>query len=141
MLFEAGQKVVERRRAISQNNKNKKAIWDAAVSLYVIGGLFLLVGLFYLVGFIARGGSLLSLIPLVIGVSFIALAVWSKKEEYWSILIGTILFFLMYLLVTLAIGFKVLLFLFFLPFGGYMISALFKVKKKGKANHSDVLDA
>lgn len=141
VLFPEGQKLVAERRAQTKQLGNKKAIWDASACLYIIGGLFSLFGLFLSVYAVAREDSLFLHIPLTIGLSFFGLAIWSKKEEYWSILIGFILFSLIYIFLLLVSSFSVIMIVLLLPFEVYLTIALFKLKRKGKLDKRDILDA
>lgn len=140
-LFKEGKAVVEKRRSQNREYQKNMVVWNAAVSLFVIGGLFLLVGLYFVVGALARGGSFLNYVPLIIGVIFTTLGILSKRFEFWSILTGTIFFSILYILSFLIIGFSFATFLFFLPFEIYLIGALFKAKRKSKIKNIDILDA
>ena len=140
-LFPGGQKLVAQRRVNVKNIDDKKEIWNAAVILYVVGGIFTLIGLFSSVFSISRGYGFLYHLPLLIGVAFIALAVWSKTEEYWSILIGFLLYSIVGLFSILATSFSVFVMIFFLAFEIYLVLALFKIKRKQKSNSKDILDA
>tara|TARA_B110000211_G_C13998709_1_gene517404 strand:+ start:577 stop:1083 length:507 start_codon:yes stop_codon:yes gene_type:complete len=141
VLFPEGQKIIEQRKNNRQVIKDQKVIWNAAVVLYFIGGIFSLIGVFASVMAYTRNMELLFHLPLVIGIVFIGLAVWSKSEEYWSILIGFILFSLVWLLFMYGSQFSVIIILLFLPFEIYLLLAILKIKRKTNLNTNDILDA
>ena len=108
--------------------------------MYIIGALISLLGLFLSVFTFTQGGDWFGYVPIVIGLVFLGLGVWSAKEEFWSILIGFILFSIIYLLVNISAGFSFGFSLFFLPFEIYLIMALFQIKRKVRVDKSDLLD-
>ena len=140
-LFAKGRKVVANRKGLSKKIEDQKTVWNAAVSLYIIGALISLLGLFLSVFTFTQGGDWFGYLPIVIGLVFLGLGVWSTKEEFWSILIGFILFSIIYLLVNILAGFSFGFSLFFLPFEIYLIMALFQVKRKVRVDKRDLLDA
>lgn len=140
-LFPTGQKIVAQRRAKIKAVDDKKTVWNAAVVLYVIGTVFSLIGLFSSVFSISRGYGLLFHLPIIVGAVFIGLAIWSKSEEFWSILIGFILYSLIGLFLILVSSFSFFIIILFLPFEIYLVMAVLKIKRKPKLKPTDVLDA
>ena len=140
-LFPSGQRVVAQRRAKTKTLNDKKTVWNAAVVLYVVGGIFSLIGLFSSVFSISRGYGVLFHLPIIIGAVFIGLAIWSKSEEFWSILIGFILYSLIGLFLIIVSRFSFFLIILFLPFEIYLVLAILKIKRKSKLKPNDILDA
>ncbi|MBL57178.1 MAG: hypothetical protein CMP61_08325 [Flavobacteriales bacterium] len=139
-LFPDGQKIVAQRREKSKALDDKKTVWNAAAVLYIIGGVFSLIGVFFTVFAISRGYGFFFHLPLTTGAVFIGLAIWSKHEEFWSILIGFILYSLVGLLLVIISGFSFFIIIFFLSFEIYLFLGVLKIKRKPKLTTKDILD-
>jgi len=140
-LFPSGQKIVAQRRAKTKALDDQKTVWNAAVVLYIIGGVFSLIGLFSSVFSISRGYGFFFHLPIIFGAVFIGLAIWSKYEEFWSILIGFILYSLIGLFLIIVSSFSFFVIIFFLPFEIYLVLAILKIKRRPKLRPNDILDA
>lgn len=128
---------------IQSKNATSK-VWDAAVMLFFIGGMVSIVGIWVILTAHHQNYiTTLTWIPLLVGLLFIALGVWSNHRPFYALLCGTISYSILglYLIFFTIIG---TLFgsLIVVAIGIYLYIGLMNAKKKTKLNNrEDILDA
>lgn len=138
---------IQQKEKVIANIKKKNSttkVWDAAVMLFVVGGLIGIVGIWkVLKGFDYNYFSYETFIPLVLGLWFIFLGIWSDRKPFWALLLGTISYTLCVLYFSLSVwqG-SIAGLLIMIGIGVYMYIGLFNAKRtNAKPKTTDILDA